>query len=50
MKLFLWGCLQDKIYVQMPQTMDELNRLTNQEIQSINSIKLKRVFENMAKR
>lgn len=47
---FLWGYLKDKIYVQMPQTIDELKRLINEEIQSINSITLNRVFENMTKR
>jgi len=47
---FLWGYLKDKIYVQMPQTIDELKRLINEEIKSINSIALNKVFENMTKR
>ena len=47
---FLWGYLKDKIYGQMPKTFDDLKYLISQEIKSINSITLSKVFENMTKR
>jgi hypothetical protein len=47
---FLWGYLKDKIYAQMPITIDDLKYLINKEIKSLNSITLTKVFENMTKR
>ena len=47
---FLWGYLKEKVYVNKPQTLDQLKTNIRQEIENIPVEMLKKVMKNSIKR
>ncbi len=47
---FLWGFLKDRVYMNTPQTLEDLRRNTTAEIDHITPNMLKKVHANMVKR
>ena len=44
---YLWGQIKDIVYLDPPQTIDELNAKIREAIRFINENTLKRVFKNV---